>query len=148
MKNTVWIFLLLISLTACKNDKTSTSEKSTETTHEYVESEEDLELNDGQKWFVNEEMKPFVKAGEERVEKYIKEKKGDYKSLAAQLTEHNNQLIKSCTMTGKSHDELHKWLHPHLELVAELGKAEKPGDADQIIEKIDKSYATYHQFFQ
>ena len=96
---------------------------------------------------VNEEMKPFVMKGEELVNSYIQDNQTDYKALAQQLIEQNNQLIKSCTMNGKSHDELHKWLHPHLEIVNALEEEKDAAKANEIVLQLQKSYQDYHQYF-
>lgn len=50
-------------------------------------------------------------------------------------------------MKGKSHDELHKWLHPHMTLVAELKSAENPAAAEGIISDLKSSFETYHAYF-
>ncbi len=92
-------------------------------------------------------MKPFVVKGEELVNSYIQNKQTDYKALAQQLIEQNNQLIKSCTMNGKSHDELHKWLHPHLEIVNALEEEKDAAKANEIVLQLQKSYQDYHQYF-
>lgn len=60
---------------------------------------------------MNDEMKPFVAKGEGLVTTYLQSSQTNYNKLAQKLKDQNNQLIKSCTMKGKSHDELHKWLH-------------------------------------
>lgn len=96
---------------------------------------------------MNEEMKPFVMKGEELVNSYIQDNQTDYKALAQQLIEQNNQLIKSCTMNGKSHDELHKWLHPHLEIVNALEEEKDAAKANEIVLQLQKSYQDYHQYF-
>ena len=104
-----------------------------------------IEFNDGQKWKVNAEMTPYILDGE----KILKEFNGDnFTDLANQLKDKNNELIKSCNMKGKSHDELHKWLHPHLQLVNELSKAENKQKAEEVIAKLKKSYETYNTYFQ
>jgi hypothetical protein len=36
-------------------------------------------------------------------------------------------------MDGKSHDELHKWLHPHMALIESLQEAENDDAANKII---------------
>ena len=59
----------------------------------------------------------------------------------------NDELINSCTMDGKSHDELHKWLAPHLELVEKLG-ASDDAEAKELVSKLADSYKTYHEYFQ
>ncbi len=77
----------------------------------------------------------------------IQKGKTDYKTIAEQIKDQNSQLIKSCTMDGKSHDELHKWLHPHLELVKELENESNVEKVHEIISKIQYSYNLYHQYF-
>src|SRR5690606_2215096 len=106
-----------------------------------------IELNNGEKWVVNSEMKPFVSKGAELVNVYVQENKTDFKELTTQLKEQNNQLIKSCTMKGKSHDELHKWLYPHLELVKELDNETDTVKAKEIVVKLQNSYQQYQIYF-
>ncbi|MBW7867086.1 MAG: hypothetical protein H3C31_02040 [Brumimicrobium sp.] len=117
--------------------------------HEHEEHNiEAIQLIDGQKWTINEEMKPFIEEGEKLVNAYLQEKDEDYKSLANNVKEANNHLIKSCTMEGESHDELHKWLHPHLDLTKALGEAENIEDAQKIVNELEHSYQTFHEYFQ
>ncbi|MDX9705319.1 MAG: hypothetical protein RBT46_06395, partial [Weeksellaceae bacterium] len=59
----------------------------------------------------------------------------------------NKKLIKSCTMEGQSHEELHKWLYPHIELLDALEVAENTESAAKIVEELQHSFATYHQYF-
>jgi hypothetical protein len=42
-------------------------------------------------------------------------------------------------MDGKSHDELHKWLHPQLELVKELENEIDVVKANEIVLQLQKS---------
>ncbi|MDO5655453.1 MAG: hypothetical protein Q4G27_04870 [Flavobacteriaceae bacterium] len=105
---------------------------------------EPIELNAGEKWKVNEEMKPFVITSEEMLQDYD----GDYALLAQNLKDQNAKLIKSCTMEGKSHDELHKWLHPHMEIVKELENAPDAAQADKVVKKLEGSFQTYHTYFE
>jgi hypothetical protein len=79
---------------------------------------------------------------------YIESKSQDYQNLAAQLKEKNSGLIKSCTMKGESHDELHKWLYPHIELIESLSKAESTEQANKFITDLQASFSTYNQHFQ
>ena len=133
-----------------QSEKTTPPDQEAEThaAHHHDESAEPIELNNGEKWVVNEEMKPFVRTGSELVNAYIQEDQSDYKVLAEQLKEQNNQLIKSCTMKGKSHDELHKWLHPHLDLVKQLERQDDAAKASEIVLQLKNSYQEYHQYFK
>ncbi|RUA34282.1 MAG: hypothetical protein DSY77_05875 [Bacteroidetes bacterium] len=147
MKNLSFITYLSIALfftmSACNS---STKEKS-ETKSPIQQDKNDLgiELNDGQKWEVNQEMKPPLERSEIALDKYDGK---EYEILAEQLKANNDELVKSCTMKGKSHDELHKWLHPHMKLTTALLEAQNEKEADQIIQKLKTSFDTYHQYFQ
>lgn len=107
-----------------------------------------LQLNKGAKWTVNAEMKPHIEKAADVLDAYVSQQSTDYLSLAAQLKEQNDLLIQSCTMKGKSHDELHKWLHPHIELVTALAKAGSSAEAESIVAHIAESFETYQNFFQ
>ena len=130
------------------SEKAKSNQETKQEEHQHDETSEAVELNIGKKWIVNDEMKPFVAKGEGLVTTYLQSSHTNYNELAQQLKEQNNQLIKSCTMKGKSHDELHKWLHPHLELVAALGKSTNENEAKGIVLKLQKSNEAYHQYFE
>ncbi|WP_157604529.1 hypothetical protein [Solitalea canadensis] len=153
MKNVLLIALSSLFMLSCNNGtktKDTANEQASSHNHDSTSQSNALKiaLDGGTKWIVNEEMKPFVLAGEDLVKHYQSENNTDYKSLAEKLKLQNNGLIKSCTMSGKSHDELHKWLHPHLELVTKLEKAENEKDSNAIISQLLESYKTYHEYFQ
>ena len=106
-----------------------------------------LALNNGNKWEVTAEMKPHIIKGEQLISEYLSTNATDYKNLANNLEEQTNKLIKSCNMKGPSHDELHKWLVPHINLINKLEKATNNDDADTIIEVIAQSYDQYNAYF-
>lgn len=148
MKKIILLGIVAV-LWSCNNSTKSTSEQeSVPTESHYNESSDAITLNNGEKWIVNEEMKPFVLKGAELVSTFIEQDNSDFSNLAKQLKELNTELIKSCTMTGKSHDELHKWLHPHLELVEELTETTDETQAKAIVQKLEKSYQEYYNYFQ
>ncbi len=150
MKKVFVLGISVLFLWSCNNTtEKSTTHQETENhaEHQQDESSESIELNNGEKWLVNEEMKPFVMKGEELVNAYIQDGKTDYKTLAEQLKDQNSQLIKSCTMDGKSHDELHKWLHPHLDIVKALENETDATKANGFVLQLQYSYQHYHQYF-
>ncbi|MCC6383553.1 MAG: hypothetical protein IT241_00155 [Bacteroidia bacterium] len=151
MKNTLIFMMISMFLFSC-NSRTGQQE-STEAApdgelHHHDENTGNIELNNGQKWQVNSEMKPYIEKGEELVNTFIQNNTTDYKALARKVTEQNTQLINSCTMEGKSHDELHKWLHPHLELTEALEKETDPVKAKSLVMQLQASYKTYAEYFQ
>jgi hypothetical protein len=108
----------------------------------------DLELDHGKKWMVNDDMKPHIAAGEQMLARYIETGDTDYHALAKGLKRQNEQLIKSCTMEGQGHDELHKWLHPHMKLIDELAQTNDPSEAQNIIERLQGSFRLYGSYFE
>jgi hypothetical protein len=50
-------------------------------------------------------------------------------------------------MTGKAHDELHKWLLPYIDLVGELEVAENEAEAAEFFEEIEQSFHTFNEYF-
>lgn len=133
---------------ASENKPTEQTEVSSNEAHQHDDGSETIKLNNGEKWAVNEEMKPFILDAEGILNQYTTRQSENYKILASQLKEKNGGLIKSCTMKGESHDELHKWLHPHMELIESLSKAESTDEANEIIAALQVSFASYNQYFQ
>ena len=150
MKKVLVLAISSFVLWSCNNpsEKAKSNQETKQEEHQHDETSEAIELNSGKKWIVNDEMKPFVAKGEGLVTTYLQSSHTNYNELAQQLKEQNNQLIKSCTMKGKSHDELHKWLHPHLELVEALEKSANENEAKGIVLKLQKSNEVYHQYFE
>ena len=154
MKKVLLVAIGSMLIYSCNNKKdeaamdahTDTEATMHDENHEH-ESTDVIRLNNSQKWVVNNEMKPFVMKGEELVNAYITKKQTDYKTLAKELKSQNDQLIKSCTMDGESHDELHKWLHPHLELTKKLEEETDSVKAEAIVLELQKSYQQYHEYF-
>lgn len=111
-------------------------------------SSDNLQLNNGAKWKVNAEMKPHIEKGNEILSAYKAQQSTQYNDLAQQLKSQNDMLIGSCTMQGESHDELHKWLHPHIELIQKLEDAKDPKVAEVIVGQIEQSFQTYQNYFE
>lgn len=150
MKKTIVLSIGVLLFWSCNNaeKKITSAEEEVRTEHHHHEDQKPIELDNGGKWAVNEEMKIHVLKGEELVNNYLVAGLSDYKTLAEQVKEQNDQLIKSCTMKGKSHDELHKWLHPHLETVKKLEQETDAGKANEIVLQLQHSYKEYHNYFQ
>lgn len=150
MKKLIALTFTTLALWGCTNSTnkpTSHSHPATHTEEQQANNSSAIALDNGAKWAVNLEMKPFVQKGAELVNSYIQEKKTNYQELAKQLADQNDRLVKSCTMDGKSHHELHKWLHPHLEMVKRLEQETNIGEANKIVLQLQNSYQQYHRYF-
>lgn len=150
MKEITRFFYLITGVfivVSCSESQTQTDENATTSINEInvEENTDQLVLNEGKKWKVNEEMMPFILESEQLVLKYNDD---DYLALAEQLFELNNNLIKSCTMDGPAHDELHKWLHPHIDLLKKLKAAEDQSQSTKLIQEIKDSFVVFHAYFE
>lgn len=128
---------IIFSVSSCKNNA-----------YPDLNSPASIELNNGTRWLVNAEMKPFITESESILNTYIANGSADFKTMAKELADKNSGLIKSCTMDGKSHEELHKWLHPHMALIESLQDAENADVANKIIAELKSSFEIYNQHFQ
>lgn len=139
--------LVLASCNKTAEKSTTTEEVVTHEEHQISENSDALTLNNNEKWVVNEEMKPHLLKGEQAVNSFIDSNSTDYAKLAEEVKEQNNQLIKSCTMDGESHDQLHNWLHPHLEITKKLAEETDAEKSKALVEELKASYKVYHEYF-
>ena len=134
--------VLLIFSCNTKSKEEKTTEIKTEE-HQHSESET-IQLNNGEKWKVDDNMMIHIRNMEKDVVHFDQEKSTNYSLLANKLKTNIDILTSNCTMKGQAHDELHKWLVPYIELV-DLFSKEK--SANQFTE-IQNSFKTFNQYFQ
>jgi len=150
---------LIISISAislflfgCGNTSNEKSKEQTETVtheeHQHDEESEVIELNNGEKWKVDDNMITHIRNMENDVVSIAKVEQKDYKSLAKKLQSNIDLLTSNCTMKGKAHDELHKWLLPYIDMVKELSEAKDETEASKQFENIQISFTTFNQYFQ
>lgn len=110
------IGLILIGLVSCTSgEKKTPIIQELESLHYGVQDE--IELNKGEKWLVETGMMKIIKDMEKEINSFQGTEMKDFKTLAIILQEKINELTSTCTMQGKAHDELHKWLIPVMEQV-------------------------------
>lgn len=93
-------------------------------------------------------MTPHIERGHEILTAYIAQQGTDYKTLAESLKNQNDSLIRSCTMQGESHDQLHQWLHPHMSLINDLSKAGNEAEAEALVQELEQSFDRYQTYFE
>ncbi|MDT8346443.1 MAG: hypothetical protein RQ756_01475 [Flavobacteriaceae bacterium] len=138
--NISFILIFFIGLISCNTEQKQSQQQET--------SQVQNSLNDGNKWRVNPEMKPYLQNSKDLLNEYLSNNQSDYQKLAEDLKTQNNLLIKSCTMQGQGHEELHHWLHPHIALIDQLAEAESVKDAQVIIAQLQTSFKTYNAYFE
>ncbi|MBK7231288.1 MAG: hypothetical protein IPH93_03195 [Saprospiraceae bacterium] len=141
------LFLFRCSNTSNKKSNEQTLTASHEEQHRDDESES-IELNNGEKWKVDANMITHIRNMENNVISFAKVEQKDYKSLSEKLQSNIDLLTSNCTMKGKAHDELHKWLLPYIDLVKELSETKNETEASKQFQNIQTSFTTFNQYFQ
>ena len=144
LKFKIVLFAFGLVLFSC-NTKSKEEKTNEMTTVEHQHSEnEAIQLNDGEKWKVDDNMMRHIRNMEKDVVNFDKESGANYSLLAEKLKANIELLTSNCTMKGKAHDELHKWLVPFIELVDAFSKDKS---ANQYTE-MKHSFLTFNQYFQ
>lgn len=144
LKFKIVLFAFGLVLFSCntKSKEEKTNEMNT-VEHQHSENEA-IQLNDGEKWEVDDNMMRHIRNMEKDVVNSDKENSANYSLLAEKLKANIELLTSNCTMKGKAHDELHKWLVPFIELVDAFSKDKS---ANQYTE-MKHSFLTFNQYFQ
>lgn len=153
MKNIFFIFCIAsLLLLSCSNDPKPNTETAqvTETPapQEDAFGAKPIELNKGNKWVLTKEMNEYVEQGSALVKRYLDANQTDYRRLAADLNDRTHKMIAANTLTGPAHDELHKWLEHHSNLIIALDLASDEKQARAVARVIKGSYDRYEQYFQ
>lgn len=152
--NKVILTLLVFSLLlfGCGNSTNEKSNNQTEVAehneHHHDDESEAIELNNGEKWQVDANMINHIRNMENDINSFANVEQKDFKSLAEKLQSNIDLLTSNCTMKGKAHDELHKWLLPYIDMVKELSEAKDETEASKHFENIQISFTTFNQYFQ
>jgi hypothetical protein len=109
---------------------------------------EKIELNKGKKWIVDAEMMKIIREMESSIQNHTSNTNKNYNALSEDLQLKIEELTSNCTMTGKAHDELHKWLVPYMELVDELYEADEESKQAETFKEIQESFVMFNQYFK
>lgn len=83
-----------------------------------------------------------------RIDKVENRSFEEFQKLGESLKGNIDLLTSNCTMEGKAHDELHKWLLPYIDLVDALNNSKSMEESMQIIEEIRSSFNRFNTFFE
>ncbi|MBL7897037.1 MAG: hypothetical protein JNJ99_00790 [Crocinitomicaceae bacterium] len=156
MKTKSYLYLTIsILFFSCAGSNTTEqeSEKDTVIVEPTVEADEnDIQLNNGAKWKLDEKMMSFIMKIEEDATGFSKDAKTKsiemYNELASSISTNLDSLTSNCTMSGQAHDELHKWLLPFLDLNEEFSASTVVVKSDSHYKHILNSLGEFHQNFQ
>lgn len=159
-KNIAILIVVLIGITyGCnssvkeENNEISNTKplpSSKESEHHHSESDS-IELNNGAKWKVVSEMMAHIRNMESDINRFSETKHTelkDFTQLGTNLQKNIDLLTSNCTMDGKAHDELHKWLLPYIEMVDKLNKSKNNDEALHTFEEIKASNKLFNIYFK
>ena len=138
---------MVLVLTSCGNSTENEISNSDPIHEEHNHDDESIELDNGEKWKVVDEMMGHIRNMESDVIAFESQDEKDYQSLAVKLEDNIDLLTSNCTMKGQAHDELHKWLLPYIDMVSELTDA-KNDEAGETYHKIQVSFETFNTYFK
>ncbi|MCK4562526.1 MAG: hypothetical protein KAT78_06440 [Flavobacteriaceae bacterium] len=107
-----------------------------------------IKLNDSQKWEANIETTKGVNAMLNQINESNPNTVQDYLDLANKLNSEKNTLVKECTMTGPSHDNLHIFLHPLIEKINQLLKTTSTTEGSETTKSIKENLEAYADYFK
>lgn len=166
MKKTLLSMAMLVFiLSSCNNKKEShameqNNQKKIEVvSHENNETHEassvlnnnwmnEIQIDNGSKWEANIETTDGVNDMLKLISETKTETIEDYLSLADKLNIRKNTLVKECTMTGPSHDNLHVFLHPLIEKIDLLLDTKNTKKGAEVLKSITDNLNAYNSFFK
>jgi len=141
------LFSMLLTIVSCSNNAESVEVKYI--TEDIIKANpHNLKLNESKKWAVNTEMMVHVNAIDSKIKAFKGTTLKDYTDLGKTIHFNLRKLTKSCTMTGESHDELHKWLLPFFDLNDYLKKSATVENGEGMLEKMKYEFAVFNTYFE
>ena len=156
-------FILSIALSVliigCNNSSGSKEEirKRVEITTDEIDENhlhnenETIVLDNGKKWKVAPEMLQFIRNMELSINDFsVKENPTtkDYQQLAELIDSNIRSLTSNCTMQGKAHDELHKWLLPFISLSEDFDVALGIEEQKRIYKEFKNAFIEFNVYFE
>ena len=123
----------------------STNESNIQTEHHH--DNDPIELDNGEKWKIVDDMLAHIRNMEADVNSFNENEEKDYAALAVKLEDNIGLLTSNCTMKGKAHDELHKWLLPYIGLVDDLSNSTDDEEAIEHYTELQESFMEFNTYF-
>lgn len=140
-----FFFLTVFTITACESSSSNNAKVESSQENKHHHSDEEINLNKGEKWLVEPTMLSLIHKMEREVLDFDQQ---SFTQLGHQLSSDVEELTSNCTMTGQAHDELHKWLLPYIDLVDSLTQTNDQKEARALYQQIKQSFHTFNQYFK
>ena len=149
---TITLFLTSLLIFSCNEESTvidNTEKNQKAESHDgHHHDEQEIVLNNGEKWTVNEDMMIHVQNMQRDINSFDPKSENDYEVLAKNIDKNIDLLTSSCTMKGQAHDELHKWLVPYIKLSEKFSESDSEQEFTENLEKIKTSFITFNTYFK
>jgi hypothetical protein len=149
-KRLFFILLLAAGLVACNEHKQEAAghdHSRDSVMHSHSESQNQLALNNGKKWKLDEATRNNVDTIRKTVQTVSMSEKKDYAKAAADLENDANRLVNQCKMSGKDHDMLHLWLESFLSELKQL-KASSAEEQPVAFNRIEMGVKEFGNYFE
>ena len=117
-------------------------------THKAKAAIENLNLNSGHKWLVDNHTKKMAMEMKNSFFSASHANLNSLNKLGKTLFEQKDKLIAGCTMTGDAHGQLHVFLQSHIPAIIALKDADNYQDARNQAIKLKGQFALFEQFFE
>ncbi|MHB1148258.1 MAG: hypothetical protein ACYC01_11785 [Lutibacter sp.] len=142
------VILVTVLVVSCNQNKKQQAAEPLQTVEESHESEEVLQLNNGDLWMANAETTKGIQKMSQLVGNFTDtENMEAYRELKTKLEAEFGTIISKCTMTGEAHDQLHNYLLPMKPLFKDLA-AEDLATRKSGLEKLAKHLSEYSAYFK
>ena len=108
----------------------------------------EIQLDNGAKWLADKQTTEGVNTMLKLISESKTETVEDYLSLANKLNDRKNTLVKECTMTGPSHDNLHVFLHPLIEKIEVLLETKTTEEGSETLKSMTYNLNVYKTYFK
>lgn len=109
---------------------------------------QEIELDNGNPWIANPETIEGVENMREQIQTANLTDAESYRALGEKLNEEKNYIVRECTMTGASHDNLHVWLHPLIEQINTLNDTPTAEEGKQLVADIENRLTRFYDYFK
>lgn len=133
---------LLFFMAGCANNPSENDTKAVDAHATVTTPQTTLQLNNGQKWKLDEATRRNIKP----IKEHIAQASHASGALSGEeLQIHADKLIKECRMTGSDHDALHTWLASFLQHVQALKNNQDAESASHALNEDMKSFDAHFE---
>ncbi len=113
-----------------------------------VEEVKGLVLNNGEKWEANAETHEGMGKIRLIIKAFEPTTVAEFQAMGSDCDKQTSYIINNCSMTGEAHNQLHFVLHPILDDIDGLSKAETVEDGAKAYASLTKNISDYFKFFK